>query len=119
MRLQLEFADYFRISAPKAEGLYEAILRESAAGLIGGFVQLAMGLLTRIVPTETGSAPPRFQGSMRLAFFAFNGGLTLWLYGAFTGGRLELVGLALLAASMMAFAGPLQKLMDKPSVASA
>lgn len=90
-----------------------------AAGLIGGFVQLAMGLLTRIVPTETGSAPPRFQGSMRLAFFAFNGGLTLWLYGAFTGGRLELVGLALLAASMMAFAGPLQKLMAKPSVASA
>lgn len=82
-----------------------------AAGLVGGFLQLMLGLLVRAVPMDRGVPPAAFSGAVRGSFFAFNGGLVLWIWGSFTGSAMEAVGLALIAASLPMFTAPLAKLM--------
>lgn len=88
------------------------------AGILGGFVQLGIGLLTRGLPMAADVAPPRFQGNLRGAFFAFNGGLVLWLAAGFSNSPWATAGLGLVAIGLMLLA-PLAKLIPSNAVAPA
>lgn len=70
--------------------------------LLGGVLQLLLGLATRI-----GQDPlPRFQGAMKGAFYAFNGGLVVAGAGHLTGGAeapAVLVGAALVLLSLLLY----------------
>ncbi len=77
------------------------------AALVGGVLQMFMGLATRMV-----EAPLRFQGALRLSFFAFNGGVALWLYSAFDPATLPWA-VGLLALGLVAFIVPFTRLMSR------
>lgn len=87
------------------------------SAIVGGFVQLAIGILTRALPIAAGTNPPRFQGQLRGAFFAFNTGLVLWLAGTFAGSALAPTGIGLVALSLFLVA-PLAKLMPGTPMAT-
>lgn len=54
-------------------------------GLLGGAIQLLLGLGTRQIPLAVGQKPPRFGSSMKGSFYLFNIGLAMAIYGRFDG----------------------------------
>ncbi len=54
-------------------------------GLVGGAIQLLLGLMTRMVPMHLGRAPPRFGSGMKGSFYLFNAALAFAVFGRFEG----------------------------------
>ncbi len=90
-------------------------------GLLGGAVQLLLGLMTRLIPMHGGRPPPRFGSAMKGSFYLLNLGLSFAAFGRFGGvdDPWLLIGLAVITVSFGMYAVAMAPFFSRPKVASA
>ncbi len=90
-------------------------------GLLGGAVQLLLGLMTRLIPMHGGRAPPRFGSAMKGSFYMLNLGLAFAVFGRFGGidDLWLLIGLAVITISLGMYAVAMAPFFSRRKVVAA
>ncbi len=90
-------------------------------GLLGGAIQLLLGLMTRLIPMHGGRAPPRFGSAMKGSFYLLNLGLAFMVFGRFEAidDPWLIGGLGIVTISLGMYAVAMARFFSRPKVATA